>query len=87
MSRTRGALSKKRKGKEQERKEGEKRSRRFWRMLAAREDERVDEESKDPTGEEGRILACVVDGKAKGCKWEREEGSKESRQGGRQAGF
>lgn len=84
MSRTRGALSKKEKGTNKKGKEGEKRSRRFWRMLAAREDGRV-EESKDPTGEEGRILACIVDGKAKGCKWEREEGSKESRQGGRQA--
>lgn len=53
-------------------------------MLAAREDERV-EESKDPTGEEGRILACVVDGKAKGCK--SGNARKEARKAGRQAGF
>lgn len=86
MSRTRGALSKKEKERNKKGMKGKKEagvSGECWR----RERTRRVEESKDPTGEEGRILACVVDGKAKGCKWEREEGSKESRQGGRQAGF
>jgi len=43
-----------------------------------REKRKIEEDRVD-SGREGRILACIVNGKVKGCKWERQEGTKASR--------
>lgn len=37
----------------------------------------MDSPGREKRGGGGRILARIVDGKAKGCKWKRQEGRKE----------